>query len=139
MPRAALRRRENTAGNSRPAVPGRIGAIVVRAGMDNDRRAVFVEKGVTAPGDPGGGDRIFQRASAIGADKDVGHVALVHAGGILAAVPAVGRVPMPAGTVEARRDALPGHMDMGARSEEHTSELQSLMRNSYAVFCFKKK
>src|SRR3546814_1681199 len=26
-----------------------------------------------------------------------------------------------------------------ARSEEHTSELQSLMRNSYAVFCWKKK
>src|SRR3546814_5901701 len=25
------------------------------------------------------------------------------------------------------------------RSEEHTSELQSLMRNSYAVFCFKKQ
>src|SRR3546814_8289629 len=25
------------------------------------------------------------------------------------------------------------------RSKEHTSELQSLMRNSYAVFCFKKK
>src|SRR3546814_2612433 len=28
---------------------------------------------------------------------------------------------------------------MGARSEEHTSELQSLMRISYAVFCLKKK
>src|SRR3546814_2438305 len=27
----------------------------------------------------------------------------------------------------------------GARSEEHTSELQSLMRTSYAVFCLKKK
>src|SRR3546814_5255858 len=27
----------------------------------------------------------------------------------------------------------------GGRSEEHTSELQSLMRNSYAVFCLKKK
>src|SRR3546814_3347769 len=26
-----------------------------------------------------------------------------------------------------------------ARSEEHTSELQSLMRNSYAVFCLEKK
>src|SRR3546814_2212449 len=26
-----------------------------------------------------------------------------------------------------------------ARSEEHTSELQSLMRTSYAVFCLKKK
>src|SRR3546814_1213799 len=29
--------------------------------------------------------------------------------------------------------------DFQARSEEHTSELQSLMRNSYAVFCLKKK
>src|SRR3546814_3116736 len=27
----------------------------------------------------------------------------------------------------------------GRRSEEHTSELQSLMRTSYAVFCLKKK
>src|SRR3546814_7951464 len=27
----------------------------------------------------------------------------------------------------------------GSRSEEHTSELQSLMRSSYAVFCLKKK
>src|SRR3546814_2252235 len=31
----------------------------------------------------------------------------------------------------------PKQCDM--RSEEHTSELQSLMRNSYAVFCLKKK
>src|SRR3546814_9483017 len=30
-------------------------------------------------------------------------------------------------------------LPMGARSEEHTSELQSLMRISYAVFCLKKK
>src|SRR3546814_10990501 len=29
--------------------------------------------------------------------------------------------------------------EQGARSEEHTSELQSLMRISYAVFCLKKK
>src|SRR3546814_10615632 len=29
--------------------------------------------------------------------------------------------------------------DRRIRSEEHTSELQSLMRNSYAVFCLKKK
>src|SRR3546814_4278889 len=27
------------------------------------------------------------------------------------------------------------HIDEAIRSEEHTSELQSLMRNSYAVFC----
>src|SRR3546814_1734155 len=29
--------------------------------------------------------------------------------------------------------------DLSLRSEEHTSELQSLMRISYAVFCLKKK
>src|SRR3546814_7127087 len=29
--------------------------------------------------------------------------------------------------------------DVFCRSEEHTSELQSLMRTSYAVFCLKKK
>src|SRR3546814_3182283 len=29
--------------------------------------------------------------------------------------------------------------ETGKRSEEHTSELQSLMRISYAVFCLKKK
>src|SRR3546814_2816084 len=34
-----------------------------------------------------------------------------------------------------RADLLPDH----GRSEEHTSELQSLMRISYAVFCLKKK
>src|SRR3546814_1998669 len=30
-------------------------------------------------------------------------------------------------------------VEQGIRSEEHTSELQSLMRISYAVFCLKKK
>src|SRR3546814_2046497 len=30
-------------------------------------------------------------------------------------------------------------LDFAVRSEEHTSELQSLMRISYAVFCLKKK
>src|SRR3546814_10820187 len=33
----------------------------------------------------------------------------------------------------------PFHGDTIHRSEEHTSELQSLMRISYAVFCLKKK
>src|SRR3546814_2905608 len=32
----------------------------------------------------------------------------------------------------------PQHLDGGGRSEEHTSELQSLMRISYAVLCLKK-
>src|SRR3546814_4192914 len=37
------------------------------------------------------------------------------------------------GLADRRRNAL------GERSEEHTSELQSLMRISYAVFCLNKK
>src|SRR3546814_8422800 len=37
------------------------------------------------------------------------------------------------------RDAIPNAQIAQRRSEEHTSELQSLMRISYAVFCLKKK
>src|SRR3546814_3257631 len=45
------------------------------------------------------------------------------------------RVVMTAQRVAAPRPAA----DRTTRSEEHTSELQSLMRISYAVFCLKKK
>src|SRR3546814_7422341 len=38
-------------------------------------------------------------------------------------------------SIKAGIDAVPPNAD--GRSEEHTSELQSLMRNSYAVFCLK--
>src|SRR3546814_9226512 len=40
-----------------------------------------------------------------------------------------------------RADRRAAHLSAGSegRSEEHTSELQSLMRISYAVFCLKKK
>src|SRR3546814_7280826 len=41
------------------------------------------------------------------------------------------RTPSPGGAVHPRASSI--------RSEEHTSELQSLMRISYAVFCLKKK
>src|SRR3546814_4936828 len=46
------------------------------------------------------------------------------------------------GLAELRRAGLGARlqsMGNGRRSEEHTSELQSLMRISYAVFCLKKK
>src|SRR3546814_4448481 len=43
-----------------------------------------------------------------------------------------------AGLVVERR-ALANEIPLAKRSEEHTSELQSLMRISYAVFCLKKQ
>src|SRR3546814_9722186 len=43
------------------------------------------------------------------------------------------------GPHDQQRAAGEGERDGGDRSEEHTSELQSLMRISYAVFCLKKK
>src|SRR3546814_8914561 len=47
-----------------------------------------------------------------------------------------------AGATAGARRSAPGRLPRAAgrrRSEEHTSELQSLMRISYAVFCLKKK
>src|SRR3546814_5869851 len=38
-----------------------------------------------------------------------------------------------------RQEVESGRSRQDLRSEEHTSELQSLMRISYAVFCLKKK
>src|SRR3546814_4438860 len=43
------------------------------------------------------------------------------------------------GRCEARHRGQARHKTRRNRSEEHTSELQSLMRISYAVFCLKKK
>src|SRR3546814_2960576 len=47
---------------------------------------------------------------------------------------AVAAIPM-----EGLGAAINDRLSRAARSEEHTSELQSLMRISYAVFCLKKK
>src|SRR3546814_5266775 len=44
-----------------------------------------------------------------------------------------------AGCGNALFDSADKYDSGSGRSEEHTSELQSLMRNSYAVFCLKKK
>src|SRR3546814_6403900 len=41
--------------------------------------------------------------------------------------------------IDAAVVAVAGTVEGDLRSEEHTSELQSLMRISYAVFCLKKK
>src|SRR3546814_4335072 len=43
------------------------------------------------------------------------------------------------GTARTPPNRSPSPSPLAGRSEEHTSELQSLMRISYAVFCLKKK
>src|SRR3546814_5538728 len=59
--------------------------------------------------------------------------------------PGIMRLRLTRGTAAAGQREQPHHLDPFAerqhqrRSEEHTSELQSLMRISYAVFCLKKK
>src|SRR3546814_5941265 len=42
-------------------------------------------------------------------------------------------------TTQGTRNVICAAIHIAGRSEEHTSELQSLMRISYAVFCLKKK
>src|SRR3546814_9915953 len=71
------------------------------------------------------GDRQRQGIEVIGQADDVARHARVPPAATLAAV-------------GQGRQAPPRHLDR-PRSEEHTSELQSLMRLSYAVFCLKKK
>src|SRR3546814_4444252 len=68
--------------------------------------------------------RLRRRASRLG---DPGPQCAPHGGG--------GSLPPRAGSRLLPAPARPP----SARSEEHTSELQSLMRTSYAVFCLKKK
>src|SRR3546814_9377298 len=50
-----------------------------------------------------------------------------------------GTTGLPKGVVTTHEQNLRAIAAWSARSEEHTSELQSLMRISYAVFCLKKK
>src|SRR3546814_10079519 len=53
-------------------------------------------------------------------------------------LPCLVRREPPHQRIAVRMDARRGEADQHMRSEEHTSELQSLMRISYAVFCLKK-
>src|SRR3546814_5510091 len=63
-----------------------------------------------------------------------------RAGGRLSAPPAArGRTAGPVAAAGPQAFAAVGRAAAARRSEEHTSELQSLMRISYAVYCLKKK
>src|SRR3546814_16946782 len=60
-------------------------------------------------------------------------------GGSVKTIETKGRANLPGGVGQASNYRLAAENMGTVRSEEHTSELQSLMRISYAVFCLKKK
>src|SRR3546814_6085972 len=60
------------------------------------------------------------------------------AGQALSAAGVVNRFPVGAASAASFSGIAGEDQELAARSEEHTSELQSLMRISYAVFCLKK-
>src|SRR3546814_963860 len=70
---------------------------------------------------------------------------LAHGGGVqrqrarLGAGTKRGHAAIPCTAITAFMRATARSGSLSRRSEEHTSELQSLMRISYAVFCLKKK
>src|SRR3546814_9495610 len=74
-------------------------------------------------------------------------VTLAFAGNIIEAAADLGGigaalnllVPIPVPLIVVGAAAIIFALQYFGRSEEHTSELQSLMRTSYAVFCLKKK
>src|SRR3546814_10098368 len=95
--------------------------------------------------------QISQRACGAPAAERTGHHVLVHAQRCHQIVLLCDVRDLPAlfappptrrrgdiATVKADRAGMRGELS-AERSEEHTSELQSLMRISYAVFCLKKK
>src|SRR3546814_9698624 len=84
------------------------------------------------PGDPGGRHRV-------GADLLEGRAWPQREAQLPSRDGKVQRTPRAEGARRLRRHALSAGDPRLRRSEEHTSELQSLMRNSYAVFCLKKK
>src|SRR3546814_9702658 len=81
----------------------------------------------------------FSARTFIGFIRHVGPLHRLHVGRIDEAIELYrDRLEGKDGSAEAMRRFRSMYSDK-VRSEEHTSELQSLMRISYAVFCLKKK
>src|SRR3546814_2784388 len=80
--------------------------------------------------------RALQRVDAVADDRARGAIIGIGDRGLFACPRLDGNFGTQA---DAFLDGFGGRGDAGLRSEEHTSELQSLMRISYADFCLKKK
>src|SRR3546814_2298048 len=146
----ASRRRSAITGNEDPppAVPAREGVsyrsaarcagfVRAEAGRSEAAGAARARLQVRAhrPGDAGVCGHHHLRNAAAALD-DEGLVAVVDQDD--ADLAAVVGIDGPR-RIQHRDAVLEGEAGARARSEEHTSELQSLMRISYAVFCLKKK
>src|SRR3546814_8314663 len=83
--------------------------------------------------DDGIADLDIGDAGSHGFDDAAAFVAEDHRKRVRVTAAPIGQI----GMAQARNDGSDQHLVR--RSEEHTSELQSLMRISYAVFCLKKK
>src|SRR3546814_12171251 len=85
-------------------------------------------------------DTLFPYTTLFRSGERDGEVAGVGDGaGLRAQGDAGGGAGLAQQVLERRAEGAPAQVRLRARSEEHTSELQSLMRISYAVFCLKKK
>src|SRR3546814_1243574 len=90
-------------------------------------------------------DTLFPYPTLFRAEAELGDLVLRVVRAAAGALPGVALDAHPAQPAQVSRMARRAGGDAAAlagrhvRSEEHTSELQSLMRSSYAVFCLKKK
>src|SRR3546814_3590283 len=105
----------------------------------SDVTAAFSNVGVACAGGGGGGGTtelqnnvgVTGVSAATGGDNDYFITVPTGASNLVMSISG--------GTGDADLYTKFGSAPTTSRSEEHTSELQSLMRNSYAVFCLKKK
>src|SRR3546814_1748703 len=117
-------------GRQPDAVCGSRRAVSRRGTVEGRRAGPGGDSGLRVRGRAAAGDRSCNLSSGYGFEQTVSS-AWLNAGGYNSG-PCI-----PPGSMSCMWYAIEGHD--GNRSEEHTSELQSLMRISYAVFCWKKK
>src|SRR3546814_5513464 len=116
-------------------------------GIGEQRFAVLDILGTGAAARAGAGDRTDRDLFVADADQNFGRRSDQREAGQVEEIEEGRWVDAPQRAVEVEGRQVEGGRETLrqddlkdiARSEEHTSELQSLMRNSYAVFCLKKK
>src|SRR3546814_10384885 len=109
---------------------GQVGGAGAPLGLEWAGEIAAVGEGVV---DWKAGDRVMGAGGGAFADYTLGYAAFIYPVPSKLSFVEAATVPV---AIQTMHDAIATN---GARSEEHTSELQSLMRNSYAVFCLQKK